>query len=49
LVHFLAARAGEVLAGANIREWRWLELADLGQEDLAPNIKPALRHFGFIK
>lgn len=49
LVHFLAERIGEIIPGPDIREWRWLDWADLDKEDLAPNIKPALQHFGFIK
>lgn len=50
LVHFLAKRLNEVVPGADIREWCWLDLADLDKTpDLAPNIKPALRHFGFMK
>lgn len=49
LIHFLAARSGEVLPGPDILEWRWVSLADLDGVDLAPNIKPALQHFGFIK
>lgn len=49
LVHYLAKRAGEIEPGADIREWKWIPLADLPKENLAPNILPALRHFGFIK
>jgi len=49
LIHFLAERLNEVNPGVDIREWRWLDLADLAQENLAPNIIPALKHFGFIK
>jgi 8-oxo-dGTP diphosphatase len=49
LIHFLAERLNEVNPGEDIREWAWLELADLAQENLAPNIIPTLKHFGFIK
>ncbi|MFA4941660.1 MAG: NUDIX hydrolase [Patescibacteria group bacterium] len=49
LVHFLAKRVGEVIPGKDIRDWRWVDLADLTSENLAPNIKPALKYFGFIK
>ncbi|MFA5024693.1 MAG: NUDIX hydrolase [Patescibacteria group bacterium] len=49
LVHFLAERVGEIFPGKEIREWRWVDLADLTSENLAPNIKPALKYFGFIK
>jgi ADP-ribose pyrophosphatase YjhB (NUDIX family) len=46
LVHFLARRLGEVIPGSDIREWKWVEVSNLDQEDLAPNIKPTLKHFG---
>lgn len=46
LVHFLARRLGEVKPGIDIREWRWIDIAKLDQEDLAPNIKPTLKYFG---
>ena len=49
LVHYLAKRIGEIEPGADIREWKWIPLAELEKENLAPNILPALRHFGFIK
>jgi hypothetical protein len=48
LVHFLARRVGEVKPGADIREWKWIPLAELEKENIAPNILPALRHFGFV-
>jgi len=48
LVHYLAKRVGEVKPGADIRATEWLPLEDL-PENLAPNIVPALKHFGFIK
>ena len=47
LVHFLAKRVNEIVPGKDIKEWRWINLADLDKENLAPNIKPALKHFGF--
>jgi len=47
LVHFLAKRMGEIKPGQDIREWRWLDINDLDQENLAPNIRPVLKHFGF--
>ncbi len=46
LAHFLARRLGEVVAGEDILEWKWIKISDLDQEDLAPNIKPTLKHFG---
>ncbi|MFZ5982427.1 MAG: NUDIX hydrolase [Patescibacteria group bacterium] len=49
LVHFLAKRIGEIVPGAEIRKWDWLPLETIEQEDLAPNILPVLKHFGFLK
>jgi 8-oxo-dGTP pyrophosphatase MutT (NUDIX family) len=46
LVHFLARYFGEILPGEDIREWKWIDINDLDKEDLAPNIKPTLKHFG---
>lgn len=47
LAHFLAKRVGEIKPGEDIREWRWIDIKDLDNENLAPNIKPVLKHFGF--
>lgn len=49
LVHWLAARQGEIIPGAEVKEWRWLSAGELDQENLAPNVRPVLKHFGFIK
>lgn len=49
LVHFLARRAGEVKPGEEIKEWDWFELDKLGAMELAPNIIPTLKHFGYLK
>lgn len=49
LAHFLARRVGEIVPGSDINEWRWLDINDLDREDLAPNIRPVLKHFGFFK
>ncbi len=49
LIHFLAQRKNEIFPGQDIKEWKWIDLKDLEQENLAPNIKPALQFFGFIK
>lgn len=49
LVHFLAKRVGEIVPGTEIRKWDWLPLETIEREDLAPNILPALKHFGFLK
>lgn len=48
LVHYLAARIGEIKPGKDIRSWDWLSIDNL-PNNLAPNIVPALKHFGFIK
>lgn len=46
LIHFLARRLGEIAPRDDIREWKWIDINNLDQEDLAPNIKPTLKHFG---
>lgn len=48
LVHYLAKRIGEITPGNDIREWKWIPLENLKNENLAPNIVPTLKHFGFI-
>jgi 8-oxo-dGTP diphosphatase len=47
LVHFLAKRIGEIKPSEEIREWDWFDINNL-PENLAPNILPTLKHFGFI-
>ncbi|MDD4902417.1 MAG: NUDIX hydrolase [Patescibacteria group bacterium] len=47
LVHYLAERIGEIKPGADIQKWEWIPLEDLKEEELGPNVIPALRHFGF--
>lgn len=49
LVHFLSKRIGEIVPGEEIIKWEWLPLEELQQLELAPNILPALKHFGFIE
>lgn len=49
LVHWLAKKIGEISPGEDIREWKWIPLENLEKENLAPNIIPALKHFGFLK
>jgi 8-oxo-dGTP pyrophosphatase MutT (NUDIX family) len=49
LAHYLAKRLGEISPGEDIRQWKWIPLEDLNKEELAPNILPTLKHFGFIK
>lgn len=48
LVHYLAKRIGEISPGPDIRKWDWLDIDNL-PENLAPNIRPTLKHFGFLK
>lgn len=48
LVHYLAKRIGEIVPGADIREWEWLQLNNLPEKDLAPNVIPALKHFNLM-
>lgn len=47
LVHFLARRIGEIIPGADIQDWRLIDINNLDSESLAPNIRPTLKHFGF--
>ena len=47
LVHFLSKSVGEIKPGADVKEWNWFDMKNL-PENLAPNILPALKHFGFI-
>lgn len=47
LVHFLARRTSDIHPREDIRAWDWLPLDQL-PPDLAPNILPTLRHFGFL-
>lgn len=49
LVHFLASRIGEIVPGDDTKEWGWKDIDSLDQEVLAPNIKPTLEYFGFLK
>ena len=49
LVHFLAESIGEINPREDIRKWAWIPIKNLENENLAPNIIPALKHFGFIK
>ena len=49
LIHFLAKRLNKIIPGKDIREWAWIEMSNLEKEELAPNILPALKHFGYIK
>ncbi len=49
LVHYLAKRIGEITPGDDVREWKWIPLENLRNENLAPNIIPTLKNFGFIK
>jgi ADP-ribose pyrophosphatase YjhB (NUDIX family) len=48
LVHWLAGCAGEVVPGPGTKEWAWHDLQGL-PANLAPNIEPALKHFGYIR
>lgn len=48
LVHYLAERVGDIEPGADIREWNWVAIEELESNELAPNILPVLRYFGFL-
>ena len=47
LIHFLAKRLNEIKPGKMVKEWQWFDVKNL-PENLAPNIKPTLKHFEFI-
>ncbi len=49
LIHFLAKSIGEITPGPDVREWKWVPINELDHYDLAPNIKPALKHFGYLE
>jgi ADP-ribose pyrophosphatase YjhB (NUDIX family) len=49
LVYYFVKCVGEIKPGDDIREWKWLPIDRLESEDLAPNIKPMLREFGFLE
>lgn len=49
LAHYLAKRIGEIKPGSDIKKWAWVDINSLEGENLAPNILPVLRHFGFVK
>ena len=49
LAHFLASRIGEIIPGEDITQWCWLDINNLERETLAPNIKPTLKYFGFLR
>ena len=47
LVHYLTDIAsGQVKKGRDVREYNWFSVNNL-PSDVAPNIKPVLRHFGY--
>lgn len=48
LVHYLAQTKDEIRPGKGIRKTAWRQIDNL-PENLAPNILPALKYFGFIK
>lgn len=49
LVHFLSKRIGEIVPSDEVLRWEWFDFSELENEELAPNIIPALKHFGFIE
>ncbi len=49
LVHFLSKRIGKINPGPDIKKWEWIDLQQLPTDNkLGENIKPTLKHFGFI-
>ena len=49
LAHFLADTNDEITPGKDVKEWDWIPIEELKNKNLAPNIIPALKYFGFIK
>ncbi len=49
LAHFLSDFSGGILPSDEVSQWKWITLDELENENLAPNIIPTLKHFGFIK
>lgn len=47
LAHFPADFSGEIMTGVEVRQWQWHDIDNL-PEKIAPNIIPALKHFGFL-
>ncbi|PIS42740.1 MAG: hypothetical protein COT24_01960 [Candidatus Kerfeldbacteria bacterium CG08_land_8_20_14_0_20_40_16] len=48
LVHYGARRVGEIKPGKDIREWQWFDTNNL-PKNVASNIIPVLKHFGYLK
>ncbi|OGF24819.1 hypothetical protein A2331_06240 [Candidatus Falkowbacteria bacterium RIFOXYB2_FULL_34_18] len=48
LVHFLAKHIGEIKSGKDVKEWKWMNIDNL-ESNLAKNVIPALKYFGFTK
>jgi ADP-ribose pyrophosphatase YjhB (NUDIX family) len=48
LVHFMADFSGTISTGDEVKKYDWLDINNL-PENIAPNIIPTLKHFGFIK
>ncbi len=48
LVHFLAKSLGEISPGPDVKKWEWVDINELTNKNLAPNILPTLKHFGFL-
>lgn len=49
LAHFLSDFSGDIRPGNEVSQWKWIPLEELANENLAPNIIPTLKHFGFVK
>ncbi len=49
LAHFLADTNDKIIPGEDVKEWAWIPIEELKNENLAPNIIPTLKHFWFIK
>lgn len=47
LAHFVGDFSGKIIPGEDVREYAWFDIDEL-PENLAPNIIPTLKHFGFL-
>ncbi len=47
LVHWLADFNGDISPGPDVEKWEWFEISAL-PENIAPNIKPTLKHFNSL-
>ena len=50
LSHYLAKiTSDEIVPGEGVEKYKWIPISELNNYKIAPNIIPALKHFGFIE